>query len=74
MNKDYPQFAVLDHKPSAEWADIGVAGKLSKDGFTMAITDFYGTNPIARSSETMDECRDAMNGANQTEGATGTNG
>ncbi len=74
MNKDYPQFSVLDHKPSAEWADIGVAGKLSKDGFTMAITDFYGTNPIARSSETMDECRDAMNGANQTEGATGTNG
>lgn len=74
MTKDYPQFAVLDQKPTAQWADIGVAGKLSKDGFTMAITDFYGTNPIARASETMDECRDAMNDANQTEGATGTNG
>ena len=74
MNKEYPQFAVIDQKPNAKWADIGAGGELSKDGFSMAITDFYGTNPIARSSETMDECREAMNGANQTEGATGTNG
>ena len=74
MTKDYPHLAILDEKPSADWADIGVSGKISKDGFKLAITDFYGTNPIARSSETMDECRDAMNGAGQAEGATGTDG
>ncbi|MBT7583006.1 MAG: NADH-quinone oxidoreductase subunit G, partial [Kordiimonadaceae bacterium] len=74
MTKDYPAFAQLDRKPTAPWADIGVAGNVSKDGFTHAITDFYGTNPIARSSKTMDECRDAMNDAGQTKGATGTNG
>ncbi|MBT5187549.1 MAG: NADH-quinone oxidoreductase subunit G, partial [Kordiimonadaceae bacterium] len=74
MIKEYPHFAELDQKPTAAWADIGVAGKVSSDGFTLAIKDFYGTNPIARSSATMAECRDAMNGSDQTEGATGTNG
>lgn len=74
MTKDYPHFAQLDQKPEAKWADIGVAGSVSDAGFTYAIKDFYGTNPIARSSATMDECRDAMTGADQTEGATGTNG
>ncbi|MCP5382670.1 MAG: NADH-quinone oxidoreductase subunit G [Kordiimonadaceae bacterium] len=74
MEKDYPHFGVIDEKPDEEWADFGVSGKLSKDGFTLPITDFYGTNPIARASETMAECRAVMNGANHTEGATGTNG
>ncbi len=74
MTTQYPQFAIIDQKPAANWADIGVAGKVSKEGFRLAISDFYGTNPIARSSETMDECRAAMNGADQAQGATGTNG
>ena len=74
MTKDYLHFATLDQKPTAGWADIGVAGTVSSGGFKHAITDFYGTNPIARSSATMDECRDAMNAADHTEGATGTNG
>lgn len=74
MTNDYPHLAVLDEKPTADWADVGVSGKVSKDGFNLAVTDYYGTNPIARSSETMDECRDAMNSAGQTEGATGTDG
>lgn len=74
MHAEYPAFTHVDEKPTTEWADFGVAGKVSKNGFTHAITDFWGTNPIARSSETMDECREAMNGENQTEGATGTDG
>jgi NADH-quinone oxidoreductase subunit G len=74
MCAEYPLFAHVDEKPNAEWADFGVAGKVSKNGFIHAIKDFWGTNPIARSSETMDECRAAMNGENQTEGATGTDG
>ena len=43
-------------------------------GFTMAISDFYATNPIARASEPMKECRNAMSNPNHAEGATGTNG
>lgn len=72
MTKEYPHFATLDQKPTAQWADIGIEGKIAKAGFTHAITDFYGTNPIARSSATMDECRVAMNGEELKQGATGT--
>ena len=72
MSETFPHFANQDQKPSADWADIGVAGDLSSDGFAMAITDFFGTNPIARSSETMAECRDALTGGEYVEGATGT--
>lgn len=74
MRSEYPAFEIIDEKPNAEWADFGVSGKVSNDGFTFAVSDFWGTNPIARSSETMDECRAAMNGENQAEGATGTDG
>ncbi|MDG1995651.1 MAG: NADH-quinone oxidoreductase subunit NuoG [Emcibacteraceae bacterium] len=72
MMKAYPHFAHQDQKPTADWADIGVAGDLSSDGFRHAITDFYGTNPIARSSETMAECRAALSAGEYVEGATGT--
>ncbi|MCC3860861.1 NADH-quinone oxidoreductase subunit NuoG [Pseudemcibacter aquimaris] len=72
MVADYPAFAAVDQKPTAQWADIGVKGDLSAYGFTLPITDFYGTNPIARSSETMAECRSALSGGEYVEGATGT--
>jgi hypothetical protein len=63
---------VVDQKPTADWSDIGVEGDIEDTGFQMAIKDFYGTNPIARSSETMAECRAALNGEDYIEGATGT--
>lgn len=72
MTADYPEFAVIDQKPTAKWANIGLEGKIAKAGFECAIIDFYGTNPIARSSATMDECRAAMNGEELKQGATGT--
>jgi NADH-quinone oxidoreductase subunit G len=72
MVKDHPHFAVVDQKPTADWSDIGVEGDIEDTGFQMAIKDFYGTNPIARSSETMAECRAALNGEDYIEGATGT--
>lgn len=72
LYKEYPHFAEVDEKPNAEWADFGAKGKVSKDGFEMIISDFYGTNPIARSSQTMAECRAAANGEDLLEGATGT--
>lgn len=74
MVKDNPHFAAVDQKPNAEWADFGVKGDIADNGFTLAITDFYGTNPIARSSETMAECRAALSGDDLTDGATGTDG
>ena len=74
MIKEYPAFGNVDQKPTEKWSDIGVSGKVSGDEFTLAVSDFYGTNPIARSSATMDECRAAMNGTDETQGATGTNG
>ena len=72
--EDYPHFAILDRKPIAEWANTGTMVPLLNVGFTMAISDFYATNPIARASETMKECRNAMSNPNHAEGATGTNG
>jgi len=72
MVKVYPHFAIVDQKPSTEWSDFGVEGDVKDRSFTLAITDFYGTNPIARSSETMAECRAALNGDDFIEGATGT--
>ncbi|MEJ6726893.1 MAG: NADH-quinone oxidoreductase subunit NuoG [Emcibacteraceae bacterium] len=72
--EDYPHFAILDRKPIAEWANTGTMAPLLNVGFTMAISDFYATNPIARASETMKECRNAMSNPNHAEGATGTNG
>ncbi len=70
MVKDYPHFAAIDQKPSSEWSDFGVDGDVKDGGFTLAISDFYGTNPIARSSETMAECRVALSGDDFIEGAT----
>jgi len=74
MIKDYPHFAILDRKPAAEWVNAGTMGSLLNVGFTMAVSDFYGTNPIARASKTMEECRNAMNSPDHEERATGTNG
>ena len=74
MIKDYPHFAILDKKPAAEWVNAGTMGSLLNVGFTMAVSDFYGTNPIARASKTMEECRNAMNSPDHEERATGTNG
>jgi NADH-quinone oxidoreductase subunit G len=60
---DAPHFATRG-KPAAHaganpaiWNAIGAAGKIDADRpLASAVTDFYLTNPIARSSETMAEC------------------
>ena len=71
---DYPQFAEIDVKPAAEWADFGVAGDVSAEPLKNAVDDFYLTNPIARASATMADCSATFNGAGVSEEATGTNG
>jgi len=67
-----PHMAELDVKPAAEWGAFGADGKLDDAPFTLPVTDFYGTNPIARASCIMAECRDAVTGADEE--ATGTHG
>jgi NADH-quinone oxidoreductase subunit G len=64
---DSPSFAGLDYAPGAntplELKLLGVAGDVDAAPFTSAITDFYLTNPIARSSQIMAECSAAKKAA-----------
>ncbi|MFM1975413.1 MAG: hypothetical protein RL145_259 [Pseudomonadota bacterium] len=64
---DCPSFAGLDFAPGAstplELKLLGVAGDVDAAPFTSAITDFYLTNPIARSSQIMAECSAAKKAA-----------
>ncbi|MCZ8209657.1 MAG: NADH-quinone oxidoreductase subunit NuoG [Aquidulcibacter sp.] len=64
---DSPSFAGLDFAPGGstplELKLLGVAGDVDAAPFTSAITDFYLTNPIARSSQIMAECSAAKKAA-----------
>ncbi|AMS29048.1 NADH dehydrogenase [Hyphomonadaceae bacterium UKL13-1] len=64
---DSPSFAGLDFAPGGSTALelklLGVAGDVDAAPFTSAITDFYLTNPIARSSQIMAECSAAKKAA-----------
>ncbi|WP_417317982.1 NADH-quinone oxidoreductase subunit NuoG [Emcibacter sp.] len=71
---DHPQFAEIDVKPTAKWADFGAAGDLSAEPVKSVVGDFYLTNPIARASAIMAECSAVFNGTGASEEATGTNG
>ena len=60
---DAPHFAARDQAPvhkgadPAIWNAIGTSGPVDRQRpLTSPIADFYLTNPIARSSETMAEC------------------
>lgn len=67
----HPGFERLDEVVPATWRTFGQAGTVSDEPFAPAVRDFYGTNPIARASETMAECR-ALRDAGEE--ATGTDG
>jgi NADH-quinone oxidoreductase subunit G len=62
-----PSFAGLDYAPGAsthlELKLLGVAGNVDAAPFISPIDDFYLTNPIARSSQTMAECSAAKKAA-----------
>jgi NADH-quinone oxidoreductase subunit G len=72
MEADAPHLSAIDEIAQAKWGAFGKAGKVTDDGFTSPIGDFYKTNPVARASLTMEECSVAMRA--DVEGATGTNG
>ncbi len=43
-----------------EWSEFGKTGKINKTGLSVDIDNYYQTNIIARSSDTMSECVDAF--------------
>jgi NADH-quinone oxidoreductase subunit G len=58
--KAYPHFQRVDEIAAGNAADIeklaGLGGEPDKAPFSLAIDDFYFTNPIARASVVMAEC------------------
>ncbi len=74
MIAEYPHLAQQDQRPSETWADFGVKAKTSDMPITNLISDFYQTNPIARSSKVMAECSNAYEGAKFVAEAEAING
>ncbi|OUS15028.1 NADH-quinone oxidoreductase subunit G [Rhodospirillales bacterium 47_12_T64] len=69
-----PVFAAIDQVNSNVWGDFAkTAGDLSSDPFKVAIENFYMTDPISRSSETMSACTEQFV-LGKEQGVTGTNG
>ncbi|MBW7837766.1 MAG: NADH-quinone oxidoreductase subunit G [Sphingomonadales bacterium] len=69
---EVPHLAVIDEKPTAAWGKFGTEGAVEAMPFTLAVTDYYRTNPICRASCILATVKDAMSG-DKTE-ATGTHG
>ncbi len=72
MIESAPTLGRLDQVATAEWGTFGSDGQLDGSPFGVSVADFYMTNSICRSSETMAACSAAFSGASQ--GATGTDG
>lgn len=72
---DHPTFAGIDYAPGSQTANdfdpaaLGVKGKTQAKPFTVAVADFYLTNPIARSSNVMAECSALEDGHTTKEAA-----
>ena len=66
-----PVFATRDQAGGADWGPFGGKGRLGKGAFMLPATDFWHSNPIARASATMAECR-ALSAAGRKD--TGTDG
>ncbi len=65
--EEYPHFAAIDEIAAGDETGVenmakGKVGKLGKTAFVSPVTDFYMTNPIARSSAVMAECSALANG------------
>ena len=65
-------FAGTDAVTAATWADFGAEGALDPAPFEMPISDFFMTDPISRTSETMAKCAAVARG--EPEPRMGTDG
>ncbi|MCB9991399.1 MAG: NADH-quinone oxidoreductase subunit G [Rhodospirillales bacterium] len=58
--KEWKHLGTLDVLQPAAWKKFGKKGKLLKQNFELPIENFYLTNCITRSSDTMMECTEAF--------------
>ena len=65
-------FLKVDAVASAKWEAFGEDSGISEAAFTPSIGNFYMTDPISRSSETMARCTDVFLGGDER--MTGTDG
>ncbi len=68
-----PVFAALDTRTPAAWGAFGAAGKGDAAPFGETVGNYYMTDPISRSSETMAKCSAELGLGPQAQ-ATGTHG
>jgi NADH-quinone oxidoreductase subunit G len=55
-----PGLAAVDRTESAPWGEFGTDGETGPAPFVSPIDNFYMTDPISRSSETMAKCTEAF--------------
>ena len=68
----FPVFAAIDQIEPATWEPFGTEGTVDSAPLALPIANYYMTDPISRSSETMARCTEALGkGAVK---ATGTDG
>ncbi len=68
----YSVFAAIDQIEPAAWEPFGQDGGVDSAPFVLPIANYYMTDPISRSSETMARCTEAL--GKGAEKATGTDG
>ncbi len=68
-----PVFAALDTLQPAPWGDFGAQGTCGGAPFGEAVGNYYMTDPISRSSDTMAKCGTEFGLGPRTK-ATGTHG
>ncbi len=71
MSHENSVFDVSDTLKGAAWGAFGAIGDMDPSPFQSSVQDFYMTDPISRSSETMAACKQEIGGV---EGKTGTDG
>ncbi len=67
-----PVFGSDDQATGGDWGAFGAKGSLNGESFISPISNFYMTDPISRTSETMAQCVEALLG--DSKGKTGTDG
>jgi len=72
MREYCPTFSVIDSIEEQPWGAFGTTGNMSEDPFVLPVSNFYMTDPISRSSETMAKCTNAF--VSESKEATVTHG
>jgi len=71
LREAHPQFTSIDETTPAAWGEFGASGQTDASAFVLPVDNFYMTDPISRSSETMAACSRIYTDQGE---ATGTDG